>query len=83
MNCPEKTANSLRRVNPWRAITASQKSKKRRGLVMIDSMVAWASSPSTAVWVLAISVVILVAETTRHSGDALWGDLFADECDDE
>jgi hypothetical protein len=50
---------------------------------MIDAMVAWASTPETSVWVLALGVVVLVAATTRASQDALWGDLFGEECEDE
>ncbi|MEO0816319.1 MAG: hypothetical protein AAFX86_03330 [Pseudomonadota bacterium] len=50
---------------------------------MIDAMVNWASQPSTAAFVLAGAVVVILIEATRQGREALWGDFFYDEMDDE
>ncbi|MCI4643245.1 MAG: hypothetical protein MRY64_00500 [Hyphomonadaceae bacterium] len=52
-------------------------------MVMIDAMVAWASEPSTAVMVLGVGVTVLVIQAVRQGREALWGDFFLDECDEE
>lgn len=50
---------------------------------MIEAMVNWASQPSTAAFVLAGAVVVIIVEATRQGREALWGDLFYDETDEE
>lgn len=50
---------------------------------MIDAMVAWASEPGTARWVLAVGVLALMVEAIRQSRTALWGDFFADDAEEE
>ncbi|MEM1150646.1 MAG: hypothetical protein AAGI03_08825 [Pseudomonadota bacterium] len=50
---------------------------------MIESMVNWASQPSTAVFVLVGAVAVILFEATRQGREALWGDFFYDETDDE
>ena len=50
---------------------------------MIDSLVQWASEPSTSVLVLVVAAAIIIVKATKDSRTALWGDFFADEMDDE
>lgn len=50
---------------------------------MIDAMVAWASEPSTAMAVLSVGVAALVIQAVRHSREALWGDFFLEDLDEE
>lgn len=50
---------------------------------MIEAMVAWASEPGTAKWVLAVGVAALLVEATRQSRTALWGDFFAEDGEED
>ncbi|MEO0467074.1 MAG: hypothetical protein AAF216_11080 [Pseudomonadota bacterium] len=50
---------------------------------MIDSLVSWASQPSTSVFVLVVAIAIILVKATEDSRTALWGDFFADEFEDE
>lgn len=50
---------------------------------MIESMVDWASQPETAGWVLGGGIAILIVEAVRQSREALWGDFFGDDYEEE
>ena len=52
-------------------------------MVMIDAMVAWASEPGTAVMVLGVGLTVLVVQAVRHGREALWGDFFLEDIDEE
>lgn len=50
---------------------------------MMETMVAWASQTETAGWVLAGCLAIVVIEAIRQSREALWGDFFGDDFEEE
>ena len=50
---------------------------------MIDSLVNWASQPSTSILVLVVAAAIIIVKATKDSRTALWGDFFADEFDED
>lgn len=50
---------------------------------MIDAMVAWASEPTTAVMVLGVGITALLVQAVRQGREALWGDFFLEEVDEE
>ncbi len=50
---------------------------------MIEMMVDWAREPVTSWWVLGLAGLVIGVEAVRQSREALWGDLFSDEFEDE
>ena len=46
---------------------------------MLESMVAWAGQPSTAIWVLVGAGAVIVFEAVRVSKKALWWDLLEED----
>ena len=50
---------------------------------MMETMLAWASAPNTQWWVLAIVALAFTTEAIRTSREALWGDLFDEDIEDD
>ncbi|NBC21341.1 MAG: hypothetical protein GVY06_09930 [Alphaproteobacteria bacterium] len=50
---------------------------------MIETMVDWAREPATSWLVLCLAGLVIGVGAIRQSREALWGDLFHDEMEEE
>jgi regulator of RNase E activity RraA len=49
---------------------------------MIDALHAYLSGPAFAMTMLACGTLVVVVEAVHASRRALWGDLFAEDCEE-
>ncbi|MEM0986087.1 MAG: hypothetical protein AAGJ32_07560 [Pseudomonadota bacterium] len=50
---------------------------------MMETLLAWAQSPTTQWWTLAIVALVFALEAIRSSREALWGDLFDEDIEED
>jgi len=62
---------------------ARARGDETEALVMIEMMVDWAREPATSWWVLCVAGLVIGAGAIRQSREALWGDMFSDDIDEE
>lgn len=46
---------------------------------MMESMMEWASQPSTARWVLAVAVLVIFVGAIRASEQVFWADMIEED----